>query len=819
MACSKYISTKETTHAARVSRLLVDPCTDLFRDILRNHVTEIQFPAIILQERNNLNPILNKVQRETLYPKSGTFNGTYADFDLSLLYILLRNISGIPPHQKGWAKTPDPLDRSLSANIDRIREIRNTYCGHAARVSLTDVEFNKLWQDLTIIISELESSLPGGCTTYTDAAKVIKIVTMDPEQEKKFLDEIDKHHQTTDDLKGKITEVIIEQQRQGTEIEKVKLEQILQRTDFQSEQECQKKEIDDLSSNLSKLEKLSDYERQNIIGSEGVLHANPTDQADVLNKQFQSVFSEKTHISTEEFTRDCPMSGKHPVAPELYITHNGILRLLKNLNPYRAAGPDGIKPRVLKELADSVTPILTIIFRKSLKSGEIQLEWRKAHVSPIFKKGDRYKAENYRPITLTCICCKLMEHIITSHIMQHADTNNILYPLQHGFRSKRSCESQLIEFIDDITNHMAAGKQTDVLIIDFSKAFDKVSHSLLIHKLRHYGIQGKVHNWIASFLSNRTQAVVVDGEMSSYVNVDSGVLQRSVLGPCLFLFYINDMPEGLNATVRLFADDTIAYLTVTSELDTQTLQADLDKLGICERKWKMKFHPDKCNVLSVSRKPNPIHHQYKLHGHTLEHVKRAKYLGCLITSDLKWSDHISNICSKGNKTLGFLRRNLNISSTSIKENAYKSLVRPQLEYAAPVWDPYTQKDTHNLEMVQRRAARYVSNRHGNRSSVDSMIQHLQWQTLEERRRISRLVLFYKIVHDEVVVTKHDRLIPPLRRSRHTHQEACQLPSCKRDHRKFSYFTRSIKEWNHLPPEIVMAKTLETFKSQVTIYMP
>ena len=150
----------------------------------------------------------------------------------------------------------------------------------------------------------------------------------------------------------------------------------------------------------------------------------------------------------------------------------------------------------------------------SLNTGVVPRDWRCANVSPVYKKGEKYIAENYRPISLTCICCKLMEHIVTSHIMSHADNNSILYPLQHGFRSKRSCETQLVEFVQDITCNMAAGKQTDILIRDFSKAFDKVCHSLLVHKLRHYGIKGKVNQWIGNFLSGRSQQVVLSGERS-----------------------------------------------------------------------------------------------------------------------------------------------------------------------------------------------------------------------------------------------------------------------------------------------------------------
>ena len=186
--------------------------------------------------------------------------------------------------------------------------------------------------------------------------------------------------------------------------------------------------------------------------------------------------------------------------------------------------------------------------------------------------------------------------------MSHADKHKILYPMQHGFRRKLSCETQLLEFTDDITINMDKGSQTDCLIMDFSKAFDKVSHSLLIHKLRHYGINGKTNTWINSFLNGRKQRVVVEGEISDCVPVASGVPQGSVLGPSLFLFYINDIPLGLTSTVRLFADDTIVYLAITSDADSGKLQQDLDKLARWERTWLIQFHPEKCNVLTITKK-------------------------------------------------------------------------------------------------------------------------------------------------------------------------------------------------------------------------
>ena len=274
------------------------------------------------------------------------------------------------------------------------------------------------------------------------------------------------------------------------------------------------------------------------------------------------------------------------------------------------------------------------------------------------------------------------------------------------------------------------------------------------------------------------------------------------------------MPEGIKSTVRLFADDTIAYLTIASDKDSSDLQEDLDRLARWETMWKMSFHPQKCNVLTISRKTTPIKTSYKLHGHTLTPVTDAKYLGITFTHDLRWNQHVTNICSKANRTLGFLKRNLiiSISAKSVKESAYTSLVRPLVEYASPVWDPYNQSDIQKLEMVQRRGARYVNSKHSNLSSVDEMIKELKWRPLEDRRRDTRLTLFYKIDNNLVAIEKEGRLIPPTRRTRHSHEKSYQIPSTKQDYRKFSFFPRTIQEWNSLPPGIESCKSIGEFKA-------
>jgi hypothetical protein len=547
----------------------------------------------------------------------------------------------------------------------------------------------------------------------------------------------------------------------------------------------------------------------------GKTATSATDKANMLNDQFQSVFSARQEVPTGLL-----QEANHPTANDITITTHGIYKMLKKLKTHKAAGPDNITARILKELAERIAPIFRIIFQASYDSGIIPQEWKEANVFPCYKKGQKSDPANYRPISLTCIACKTMEHIIASNIMAHARSANILYALQHGFLDKRSCETQLLEFQCDILKNLRNKQQTDVLIMDFAKAFDKVSHKHLVYKLDHYGIKGKTNKWIESFLSNRQQRVVLEGSMSRSTPVTSGVPQGSVLGPCLFIYYINDIAENMTSTVRLFADDTVAYLAVKGPDDATQLQEDLDNLGVWERKWLMEFHPSKCEVLSITKNRNTIHHPYKLHGHELQHVDQAKYLGITITSDLSWKSHITNIIAKASKNLSFLRRNLQSNLTSIKARAYKALVRPLLEYAPTVWDPHTQQDIRRIEMVQRKAARYVLNQYGNRSSVGDMLKSLNWPRLEKRRKFMRLCMLYKATNNLVdMPSHHEQLQCSIRSSGRTNNsKAFLIPDTPQGYVKESFYPKSIRDWNNLPEDVVSATSLNTFKSRLAKFI-
>ena len=333
----------------------------------------------------------------------------------------------------------------------------------------------------------------------------------------------------------------------------------------------------------------------------------------------------------------------------------------------------------------------------------------------------------------------------------------------------------------------------------------------LLGKLDHYRIRGNTHQWITSFLTHRTQRVIVDGAKSEKAPVLSGVPQGTVLGPLLFLLFINDLPASVNSKTRLFADYCIIYRKINSTKDCQQLQHDLQRLAEWEATWGMAFHPDKCNVLRVTKKKRPVNYSYTLKGHHLEEVTTARYLGVDLSNNLVWKDHIDRKVKKANCTLGFLRRNLRISNTDMKAAAYSSLVRLTLEYCASVWNPHTDQSTHKLEMVQRRAARYCTNRYHNTSSVTEMLQNLQWETLESRRTKIQLTMFFKIVNDLVDIPAEEYLSPASTRTRALHSKKLRQYSINSETFKYSFFPRTIPAWNSLPATIAEAPDLVHFK--------
>ena len=546
----------------------------------------------------------------------------------------------------------------------------------------------------------------------------------------------------------------------------------------------------------------------------GHLITSDKEKAEALNKQFFSVY-------TQDDGSQIPNKGPspHPVMPELYFSTAGIAKVLRELKVKKAAGPDGLSARYLKETADIIAPILQVIFNLSYTSGETPTDWKSAHICPIFKKGNRQCAANYRPVSLTSIASKVMEHCIVSNLLDHLETHHLLYKHQHGFRRKLSTETQLLTFVHELVEEVKSGRQVDAVVLDFSKAFDKVSHCRLLHKLHYYGIQGKTNRWIQAFLSDRKQAVLINGEKSEQLPVISGVPQGTVLGPALFLLYINDLPESVSSRVRLFADDAILYRTVNSQDDSFALQRDLEGLEEWERSWRMDFNPSKCSVISFTRSRSPDTYSYDLHGERLQRVSSAKYLGVMLSSNLSWTEHVNDVVSKANRALGMVRRNLKVAPREVKAQAYTSLVRPHLEYCSTVWDPHTAQDTQRLEAVQRRAARFTCRQYQYTSSPSEMMTRLGWTSLAERREQARLIMLFKMYHMLVNINIAHLLIPISRYTRHTHPLTFTRLSSSQNYYNRSFFPRTIINWNDLPANVVEAPSVEAFTSRLRLAPP
>ena len=535
----------------------------------------------------------------------------------------------------------------------------------------------------------------------------------------------------------------------------------------------------------------------------------PKEKANILNSQFSSVFSNpQPQIDNHDTNKVFPKMN------DIKVNKNGVLKLLVNIKEHKATGADEIPGMLLKLLATEIHEIYTILFQTSLDQGVLPSDWKKAKIMPLFKKGDKSNPENYRPISLTSISCKLLEHIIHSNIMDHLENNKILNNIQHGFRQKRSCESQLITTLNDFSNCLNNKGQIDSILLDFSKAFDKVDHRGLLLKLKTYGIQGKQLKWIESFLIGRTQTVIVDNHESNQNDVKSGVPQGTVLGPLLFLIYINDINENLSkdTKIRLFADDSFLYRNIKSQHDSSILQNDLDLLQKWERKWKMEFHPDKCQVLRITNKLKPVMANYQIHGKTLQETKHAKYLGVVIDSKLNWSEQNKTVCKKANNVLGFLKRNTAGCPKRVKETCYNTLVKPILNYGSSVWDPYQINQIQKLDKVQKNAARYITNNYSfNSGSTDTNFKELGWISLSEQRAKSKVTTLYKGINNLLEIPLDQ--FRPNENKRPTRQSGYQMlkiPQSKVDSHLYSFFPNTIRLWNSLPECTKLINNIDTF---------
>ena len=549
---------------------------------------------------------------------------------------------------------------------------------------------------------------------------------------------------------------------------------------------------------------------QNLLNDEGDELSDDVEKADHFNHYFKSVF---TKPLSESKPPNLPVRCDDKMA-DIDISYPGVLKLINNLKDGKAAGPDGIVGRMLKGTQFVSARYLRYIYKQSLEDGSVPDDWKLAAVVPVYKSGKKNNVKNYRPISLTSICCKMLEHIIVSNLVSHLEENSLLSSKQFGFRKGSSCEMLLVDMIHNIAMALDCGATVDVVAIDMAKAFDTVPHDLLILKLQSYNVSTQVVDWFQAFLMGRKQFVALNGKKSCEVDVLSGVPQGSVCGPILFLIYVNDLTKMLTSNSGLFADDSSIYRPITCEEHRLALQEDLDRVAQWCHTWRMNLNTDKTKVLSVSRNKYFDDPEYRIGGEILEVTDKISVLGVSINNKLKWNDHVSKLCAKTNSDVRFINRVLHDASPRTREVVFNALVKSKLDYCNTVWDPSVGYLVDELEKVQRRGARMVFGDFRRDSCVTEMINRLEWQPLQITRRERRLGLFYKIYHGETILDPGDYIGDPDYMGRHDHSKKVKRFQCERDVWAESFFPRTIRDWNDLDEESVTAPSYISFAKNI-----
>ena len=551
-----------------------------------------------------------------------------------------------------------------------------------------------------------------------------------------------------------------------------------------------------------------------LINSNGTMTLDPQDKANTLNSLFSSIFLDDDSSDPPKLP---PWKTNFPTMPSFLITSEDIVDAIKNLKTTVSQTPDSIPCLFYKKAVSSITIPLTIIFNTSLESGTVPEAWKKALVVPIFKKGNRNKAENYRAVSLTSVACRIKEKISHKKITFHLQDYNLLSNCQHGFIIRRSTLTQQLSFMNHLTNFQASKQDCDAIYLDFTKAFDKISHNKLIHVLTHYKINPKLVNWTKSFLENRTQQTVTEGAYSNSCLVTSGVPQGSVLGPLFFVLYLESLILSLqdncqNTHIFAFADD----VKLLSKDRNELLRA-LKIIEYWSKNWNLYLQPKKSEhlpfIFSNTRITSP---NFTINNSIIPQTKTVKDLGITLSQNLKWAPYISNILSRANIIAYNIIRSFTNSNISLYSNLYKTYIRPIIEYNTVIWNPHQLTDIRRIESFQRRFTRLVCQKtNTNFASYQDRLRLMKLDTLESRRVRFDLIFMYKIYNKIIDIDFNEHF------KRNLAMQSYNLRghNLKLEQDKYSGSTirnmffseRIIPIWNALPKTIAESPDIYKFK--------
>ena len=563
-----------------------------------------------------------------------------------------------------------------------------------------------------------------------------------------------------------------------------------------------------------------------LIDSDGILQNDEKTMADLLQAQFCSVFSDPKNPSKKfnhiNVNYDKPLD-------KVEITLEDINKALKDIKINSSAGDDDMPAILLKKANTELNYPLLLIWKNSLESSYIHPKFKDQLIAPIHKKGSKALPSNYRPISPTSHSIKTCERIVKNKILEHFSRNNLMCKHQHGFLPNRSCLTQLLSHINIVLENFLEGKDTDAIYLDYAKAFDKVDHELLLHKLKCYGITGKLHDWIKSFLSDRSQYVAINGVHSYKSEVRSGVPQGTVLGPLLFLIFINDINTCIHHSfISCFADDTRIKAAISSTYDVANLQKDLD----CTVTWSvennMQLHEDKFEYVNHSTGEGNLlrnlpftseFYQYTTpNGSIIEPIDKVRDLGVLISANLSWDPHISIMTDSARKMCSWILSVFQSRDRLTMMTLYKSLIRSRLEYCSPLWTNNKVETIVKLEQIQR----FFTSRIDGCSELTyyERLQHLNLMSLQRRRERYTILHLFKILHNtapndiNITFTNSDRRgisanVPTLSRTAKPKFQSMYDSS-------FVVFAPRL--WNTLPKKMRQEESFTKFKASLTRYM-
>jgi len=546
---------------------------------------------------------------------------------------------------------------------------------------------------------------------------------------------------------------------------------------------------------------------------DGSLTVDNSKKCDLLNDYFASVFTRDDGI-VSDFSRRVPADvGLHTVL----FSYEQVVKTLKKLPSKTSLSPDGFPALFLKSICREIAIPLSALFEMSMTTGKIPKIWKTAKVCPVYKKGLHSLPSNYRPISLTCISCKVMERMIADSVMNYLNSHNLITKEQFGFLSRKSTCTQLLATLNEWTKAANARNRIDAVYIDFAKAFDSVSHTKLLHKIKNYGIDYELFGWMSEFLNNRTQCVYIDNSVSNFVSVISGVPQGSVLGPLLFLIYINDITDCLEGAtgIKLFADDSKFYYSRNTDNVTD-FSRTLSNFCKWSEKWQLNVAYQKCNTISFGNlRINES--SYSLSGIELERVNFIRDIGITVSSNLKPSTHCAQIAAKAYIRAQLLLRSFHTNNTDVLVRSYITYVRPLVESCTPVWNPWLIKDIECLEKVQRFFTRAILKK-ANVAYRDyhHRLQILKLKSLEYRRLEFDMNMCYKILYNlvDLDATSFFMLDNGVYMTR-GHSMKLKLQNCNYDFRKYFFPLRVINVWNSLPEYVVTANSIKNFKTRLS----